>query len=135
VSNIFLYRSENEHKLWWKVSYVNDGSGSLSATVQTNTNDNEEQQPITTSSIINVYFLGENGLLSAVDFDLTCPGYRISLLKKKILCGMFLEIKVERNNLFDFQVNINPNQINVNQYIYFNDQAYYHHLLFNSIPV
>ena len=91
----------NEHKLWWKVPYVNNGTGSLSATivtVQADTVDNDSEQieqPLTTSSIVNAYFIGENALFSSVDFDLTCRGYRISLLKKKILSGKSLTITLE----------------------------------------
>ena len=86
---ILKNRSTDERKLRWKIPYTHNGTGSLSATVMTVQNDSE-QQPLTTSSIINVYFVGENGLFSSIDFDLICEGYRISLLKKKILSGKFL---------------------------------------------
>ncbi|CAF3423180.1 unnamed protein product [Rotaria socialis] len=89
--------SPNECKLWWKVPYTNDGTGNLSATlttVQTNTVDTDsdqpqQQQPLTTSSIVNAHFIGENSLFSSIDFDLTGHGYRVSLLKKKILSGKY----------------------------------------------
>ncbi|CAM4740239.1 unnamed protein product [Rotaria magnacalcarata] len=89
--------SANECKLWWKVPYINDGTGHLSATltaVQTNTVDTDsdrqqQQQPLTTSSIVNAHFVGENSLFSSIDFDLTGHGYRVSLLKKKILSGKY----------------------------------------------
>ncbi|CAF0761296.1 unnamed protein product [Rotaria sp. Silwood1] len=84
--------SVKESKLWWKVPYVNNGTGNLSATMittQKNTVDNDQQQPLTTSSTVNAYFLGENALFSSIDFDLACNGYRISLLKKKILSGKY----------------------------------------------
>ncbi|CAF0759132.1 unnamed protein product [Adineta steineri] len=87
--------SINEQKLWWKVPYVNNGAGNLSATVVTvqaeiDENDNDQnEQPLTTSSIINAYFIGENALFSSIDFDLASRGYRVSLLKKKILSGKY----------------------------------------------
>jgi hypothetical protein len=88
-----IHRSLNEHKLWWKVPYINNGTGSLSTTmmtVETDTIENGsegQEQPLTTSSIVNAHFIGENALFSSIDFDLACRGYRISLLKKKILSG------------------------------------------------
>ena len=90
-----MYRSANEQKLWWKVPYVNDGKGNLSATVITmqkdtnKTEDDNDDQPLTTGSVIKVYFVGENALFSPIDFDLTSRGYRISLLRKKILSGKY----------------------------------------------
>jgi hypothetical protein len=91
-----IHRSANEHKLWWKVPYVNNGSGTLSATVQVDTAENagdqEQDQPLTTSSIVNAYFVSENALFSSIDFDLISRGYRISLLKKKILSGKFSKV-------------------------------------------
>ncbi|CAF2529025.1 unnamed protein product [Rotaria sp. Silwood2] len=94
--------SVNECKLWWKVPYVNNGTGNLSATIITmekntvdNDSDQQQQQPLTTSSIVNAYFHGENALFSSIDCDLACNGYRISLLKKKILSGKCSKIKIE----------------------------------------
>ncbi len=84
-----IHRSGNDHKLWWKVSYVHNGTGTLSATVQTDKTESDSDQPLSTSSIVNAHFVGENALFSSVDFDLACRGYRISLLKKKILSGKF----------------------------------------------
>ncbi|CAF0832417.1 unnamed protein product [Rotaria sordida] len=88
--------SVDECKLWWKVPYVNNGTGNLSATIITahkntidNDNDQQQQQALTASSIVNAYFLGENALFSSIDFELACNGYRISLLKKKILSGKY----------------------------------------------
>lgn len=97
MSILINNRSLNEHKLLWKVPYVNNGTGSLSATVQTDKigNDSDQhEQPLTTSSIVNAYFIGENALFSSVDLDLACRGYRISLLKKKILSGKSSEIQI-----------------------------------------
>jgi hypothetical protein len=85
-----MIRSANEHKLWWKVPYINNGTGHLSAimiTMQTDIDENE--QPLTTSSTVKAYFVGENALFSSIDFDLTGRNYRISLLKKKILSGKY----------------------------------------------
>lgn len=88
-----MNRSANDHKLWWKVPYINNGSGNLTATVKTMQTDIDEnddnESPLTTSSIIKVHFIGENALFSSIDFDLTSRGYRISLLKKKILSGKY----------------------------------------------
>lgn len=90
---IYKYRSSNEHKLWWKVPYTNNGTGTLTATVQTMQMDIDEnddnENPLTTSSIVKVYFLAESALFSSIDFNLTSRGYRISLLKKKILSGKY----------------------------------------------
>lgn len=84
-------RSEKERKLWWKVSYVKDGSGSLSATIRTDQADGDQQeQPLTTSSTVNAYFIAENGLFSSLDLELATPDYRVSLLKKKIISGTYL---------------------------------------------
>jgi hypothetical protein len=90
-----MNRSSNEHKLLWKVPYIFDGSGTLSATVMTvqsasDGNDSDQQQkPLTTSSIVHVQFLAENALFSSIDFEFACRGYRVSLLKKKICSGKF----------------------------------------------
>ncbi|UJR10471.1 hypothetical protein I4U23_014675 [Adineta vaga] len=87
--------SLNEHKLSWKVPYIFDGSGSLSATLMTNQSgsdgsDNEQQsKPLTTSSIVHVQFLAENALFSSLNFEFACRGYRVSLLKKKIASGKY----------------------------------------------
>lgn len=113
-------RSNNEHKISWKVPYTFDGSGKLSATIkclQTNAadgSDNEQKQtkPLTTSSIIHVRFLAENSLLSSIDFDFACRGYKISLLKKKIQSGKNDEPNRNfvRTENFLFQENINRNR-------------------------
>jgi hypothetical protein len=93
---IFINRSSNEHKLCWKIPYTFDGTGTLSATIitaqsTTDGNDSDQQQkPLTTSSIVHVQFLGENALFSSIDFDFACRGYRVSLLKKKICSGMYI---------------------------------------------
>jgi len=83
----------NEKKLSWKVPYINNGTGNLSATMMTmqeDTSENDDNdKPLTTSSIVQVQFVSENALFSSVDFDLSCRGYRISLLKKKILSGKY----------------------------------------------
>jgi hypothetical protein len=88
-----LCRSETEHKLLWKVPYVNNGTGNLSASVrimEMNTSENaDEEEPWTTSSIVKASFIGENALFSSIDFDLIGRSYRISLLKKKILSGKY----------------------------------------------
>jgi len=55
--------------------------------MQTDIDENDE--PLTTSSIVKVYFVGENALFSSIDFDLPGRNYRISLLKKKILSGKY----------------------------------------------
>jgi hypothetical protein len=55
--------------------------------MQTDTDEND--QPLTTSSIVKAFFIGENALFSSIDLDLNCRGYRISLLKKKILSGKY----------------------------------------------
>lgn len=78
-------RSNNEHKLWWKVAYTKNGTGHLTATVNTEHNDHDEL--LTAFSTVNVNFLGENGLFSSVEFELNAADYRVSLLKKKILSG------------------------------------------------
>jgi hypothetical protein len=86
-------RSLKDHKLTWKVPYIFDGSGTLSATISTALAPSEDadQEPtpkaISTNSIVHVNFLGENALFSSIDFDFACRGYRISLLKKKISSG------------------------------------------------
>jgi hypothetical protein len=91
-----MHRSETEHKLSWKVPYVNNGTGNLSASVITmqtsaseNADDDNNEEPWTTSSIVKAYFVGENALFSSIDFDLIGRSYRISLLKKKILSGKY----------------------------------------------
>lgn len=59
--------------------------------MQNNANETNgtDEQPLTTSSILKVYFIGENALFSSIDFDLLSNFYRISLLKKKILSGKY----------------------------------------------
>ena len=89
----------------WKVPYTFDGSGTLSATVMTSQtttdgNDSDQQQkPLTTSSIVNVQFLAENALFSSIDFEFACRGYRVSLLKKKICSGMLSTFLIYLLNL------------------------------------
>jgi hypothetical protein len=79
--------------LWWKVPYVKDGSGCLSATIRTEEADaNQQDQPLSTSSKINVYFIAENGLFSSLDLELTTSNYRVSLMKKKIVSGTSLTL-------------------------------------------
>lgn len=95
-----------ECKLWWRVPYVDNGTGNLCATLismQANTTDDDSdqqrEQPLTTSSIVNAYFLGENALFSSVDFELACYGYRVSLLKKKIQTGRFRQREKYDSNI------------------------------------
>ena len=105
----FLFRNVNEHKLSWKVPYIFDGTGTLSATMKVTQTMNdgiegEQQQqqakPLTTSSIVHVQFLGENALFSSIDFEFACRGYRISLLKKKISSGQSLSPSLRSVILF-----------------------------------
>ncbi|CAF1572901.1 unnamed protein product, partial [Adineta ricciae] len=85
----------NEHKLSWKVPYIFDGSGTLSATLMTNqsasdgSDSDQQPKPLTTSSAVHVQFLAENALFSSIDFEFACRGYRVSLLKKKIASGKY----------------------------------------------
>ena len=66
--------------------------GTLSATIGTvETADDHEVPSLTIWSTVNAYFLGEHGLFSPVDVDITSEGYRVSLMKKKILCGTFAQ--------------------------------------------
>jgi len=61
-------------------------------TVQSTSNGNEndqQQKPLSTSSIVQIQFLAENALFSSIDFEFACRGYRVSLLKKKISSGRF----------------------------------------------
>ncbi|CAF1417816.1 unnamed protein product [Rotaria sordida] len=87
--------SPAEHKLSWKVPYIFDGSGSLTATIMTtqsttDSNENDQQpKPLTASSIVHVQFLAENALFSSINFEFACRGYRVSLLKKKICSGKY----------------------------------------------
>jgi len=95
-SNFLIIRSSNEHKLSWKVPYIFDGSGTLSATVMTvqtttdGSDSDQQSKPLSTSSIVHIQFLAENALFSSIDFEFACRGYRVSLLKKKICSGRFL---------------------------------------------
>ncbi len=90
-----INRSSNEHKLLWKVPYIFDGSGTLSATVITvqstadGSNNDQQQRPLSTSSTVHIQFLAENALFSSIGFEFACRGYRVSLLKKKICSGRF----------------------------------------------
>jgi hypothetical protein len=66
-----------------------------------NGNDNDQQQkPLSTSSIVQIQFLAENALFSSIDFEFACRGYRVSLLKKKICSGRFFFIQ----NSFSFSI-------------------------------
>ena len=88
-----------EHKLLWKVPYIFDGSGTLTAIVTTvqstsDGSDNDQlQKPLTASSTVHVQFFAENGLFSSIDFEFACQGYRVSLLKKKIYSGKLFKSK------------------------------------------
>ncbi len=58
--------------------------------MEKNTSENDDDdEPWTTSSIVKAYFIGENALFSSIDFDLIGRNYRISLLRKKILSGKY----------------------------------------------
>jgi len=86
--------STTDRKLSWKVPYIFDGTGTLTAIIkpcQTSTDDQQISTPrtSTTSSIVHVQFFGENALFSSIDFEFACRGYRISLLKKKISSGKY----------------------------------------------
>ena len=84
-------RSKKERKLWWRIPYARETSGNLTATVLLEEQEStDDEKPWTTSSPVNVYFLGENGLFSSLDFELISDNYRISLLKKKIITGSYL---------------------------------------------
>lgn len=112
-----FFRSTNDRKLSWKVPYIFDGTGTLTAIIkpcQTSIDD----QPIsttrtsTTSPIVHVQFFGENALFSSIDFEFACRGYRISLLKKKISSGsLFFSSSIFQNFphrfVLFFQENIN----------------------------
>lgn len=98
-----FFRSTNDRKLSWKVPYIFDGTGTLTATIkpcQTSTDDQQISTPrtSTTSPIVHVQFFGENALFSSIDFEFACRGYRISLLKKKISSGSFLFVIFDENN-------------------------------------
>lgn len=120
---LIFIRCLNEHKLSWKVPYIFDGSGTLSATLMTNqsasdgSDSDQQPKPLTTSSIVHVQFLAENALFSSIDFEFACRGYRVSLLKKKIASGkkksIFI-IPVFHSHRFSSQVNTNQNQIKMN---------------------
>ena len=89
-----IRRSLNDRKLSWKVPYIFDGSGTLTATIKilpTSTDDQaiSTTRSSTTPAIVHVQFSGENALFSSIDFEFACRGYRISLLKKKISSGEF----------------------------------------------
>ncbi|CAF2779910.1 unnamed protein product [Rotaria sp. Silwood2] len=85
--------SSTEHKLSWKVPYIFDGSGTLTASIMTaqsttdNDDNDQQQRPLTASSVVHVQFLAENALFSSINFEFACRGYRVSLLKKKICSG------------------------------------------------
>ncbi|CAM2701135.1 unnamed protein product [Rotaria socialis] len=87
--------SSNEHKLLWKVPYIFDGSGTLAATIMTSqsttdgSDSDQQQKPLSASSIVHVQFLAENALFSSINFEFACRGYRVSLLKKKICSGKY----------------------------------------------
>lgn len=74
---------------------MTNGTGQLSASVKltdankSETTDESNDEPWSTSSIVEAYFLGENALLSSIEFDLTSRGYRVSLLRKKIFSGKY----------------------------------------------
>lgn len=62
-------------------------------TAQPTVDDNDQQQkPLSTSSIVHIQFLAENALFSLIDFEFACRGYRVSLLKKKICSGKFTSL-------------------------------------------
>ena len=92
-SSFDSFRSSTEHKLSWKIPYIFDGSGTLSATVTINpsTNNGNENEhgprPLSSSPLVHIQFLAENALFSGIDFEFACRGYRVSLLKKKICSG------------------------------------------------
>ncbi|CAF0827499.1 unnamed protein product [Rotaria sp. Silwood1] len=87
--------SLTEHKLSWKIPYIFDGSGTLTATITTvqsttdNSDNDQQQKPLTASSIVHVQFLAENALFSSINFEFACRGYRVSLFKKKICSGKY----------------------------------------------
>lgn len=88
---ILFFRTQDERKLWWKVPFVPKESGNLTATIIL-----EQTETIDAPRSVNVYFLGENGLFSSLDFDLISNDYRISLLKKKIVSGKIVSVEFRR---------------------------------------
>jgi hypothetical protein len=137
-----LLRSLTEHKLSWKIPYIFDGSGTLSATIMTvpsTVDDNDQQQkPLSTSSIVHIQFLAENALFSSMDFEFACRGYRVSLLKKKICSGKFFLSKFFNRIFCAYLLKVNTNQklIKINPYNSSNNhqliniisQSQHHHL-------
>lgn len=91
--HLSILRSSTEHKLSWKVPYIFDGSGTLSATVMinpSNSNGTENEhgtRPSSNSPVVHIQFLAENALFSGIEFEFAGRGYRLSLLKKKICSG------------------------------------------------
>jgi len=78
-------------KATWRLGDISGASettrrGSLQATFDLSSTEEQKSSP----NVVAVQFLCEGSTVSGVDFEITSAGYRVSLVKKRIVTGMWL---------------------------------------------
>ena len=82
-------------KATWRLGDISGASevtrrGSLQATFDLSSAEEQKSSP----NVVAVQFLCEGSTVSGVDFEITSAGYRVSLIKKRIVTGMWLSQSV-----------------------------------------
>jgi len=85
---VVTYRSAQSKKATWRLGDISGTSdatrrGNLQATFDLSSA--EEQK---SANVVAVQFLCEGSTVSGVDFEITSAGYRVSLVKKRIVTGL-----------------------------------------------
>jgi len=84
-------RSAQSKKAIWRLGDISSASeatrrGNVQATFDLSTSEEQRSSP----NVVAVQFLCEGSTVSGVDFEITSAGYRVSLVKKRIVTGMSL---------------------------------------------
>lgn len=84
-------RSAQSKKAIWRLGDISSASeatrrGNVQATFDLSTSEEQRSSP----NVVAVQFLCEGSTVSGVDFEITSAGYRVSLVKKRLVTGMSL---------------------------------------------
>jgi len=87
---MLLIRSAQSKKATWRLCDISGTSeatrrGTLQATFDLSSKPEQKLS----ASVVAVQFLCEGSTVSGVDFEITSAGYRVSLVKKRIVTGMY----------------------------------------------
>jgi len=85
-------RSAQSKKATWRLGDISGSSeatrhGSLQATFDLSSSVEQKS-----ANVVAVQFLCDSSSLSGVDFEITSAGYRVSLIKKRIVTGIWLAV-------------------------------------------